>query len=703
MNILGLHIADFSIVIVYILAMLYLGIRAQRKTKNTTDFFMAGRSLGKFYQFFLNFGNSTHADQAAAVSREIYRQGIGGMWIQYLVLFLTPFYWFTALLFRRSRVITLGDFYSERYQSRGLGAAFAAFTLVMAVIGGAAAYMVAGKTMMALTPKPPSAYTVQEKQAIDNFHEYMDLRQKVEKSLPMTETEKTRYETLNDMNKRDELKSMVSYTDPLTFYFIFTALVGVYTMLGGLIAAAFTDAVQGVLIIVFSVMLIPLGLSRIGGFAGLHASVPDYMFNIFGSVKVGEYAWYTIFAMVLANLVSIIASAPLLATAGSAKDEWTARFGILSGMFFKRFLMLFWALTGLVAIALYAGKLHDPDLIWGVMSRDLLVPGALGLMLAGILAANMSSLNSGSVTNSALFIRNLYAPLAPNKSEKHYLNMGRIAILITLVGGIWVATFVGNLLDLFKYFISMPAIFGASIWLGFLWRRVTRWAVILQVIICSLIYAILPNVFQSLQVTNTHPNLIRETNGRYVTIETKALKEDVESGAAKTIGEKIHKQQYLEPTGIFFEKVARQNPNDPNSPRIGLGRFHAEIWVLSWFGLDFSNSTKAQLVAYRFLFDALFPFVLLFLLSYVTKKNDKEVLDYFFAKLHTPVQKTPELEEKLIAEGTQHPEKFEKDKIWKGSNWEILKPGLNDFLGFTISCLFVLVILFLLWLMVNIK
>ncbi|NLP12252.1 sodium:solute symporter family protein, partial [bacterium] len=415
MNILGLHIADFSIVIVYILAMLYLGIRAQRKTKNTTDFFMAGRSLGKFYQFFLNFGNSTHADQAAAVSREIYRQGIGGMWIQYLVLFLTPFYWFTALLFRRSRVITLGDFYSERYQSRGLGAAFAAFTLVMAVIGGAAAYMVAGKTMMALTPKPPSAYTVQEKQAIDHFHEYMDLRQKMEKSLPMTDAEKARYEMLNDMNKRDELKSMVSYTDPVTFYFIFTALVGVYTMLGGLIAAAFTDAVQGVLIIVFSVMLIPLGLSRIGGFAGLHASVPDYMFNIFGSVKVGEYAWYTIFAMVLANLVSIIASAPLLATAGSAKDEWTARFGILSGMFFKRFLMLFWALTGLVAIALYAGKLHDPDLIWGVMSRDLLVPGALGLMLAGILAANMSSLNSGSVTNSALFIRNLYAPLVPNK------------------------------------------------------------------------------------------------------------------------------------------------------------------------------------------------------------------------------------------------------------------------------------------------
>jgi solute:Na+ symporter, SSS family len=699
----GLHLIDIFLVVIYILAMLYLGIRAQRMTKDTTDFFMAGRKLGKFYQFFLNFGNATHADQAAAVSREIYRQGIGGMWIQYLVLFLTPFYWFTALLFRRSRVITLGDFYWERFQSRGLGAAFAGFTLVMAVIGSAAAYMVAGKTMMALTPKEPSAYTVQEQRSVEMFQEYQVLRSRVEKAQTLTNEEKTRYAVLDDLSKRDELKSMVSYTDPLTFYLVFTLLVGVYTIMGGLIAAAFTDAVQGTLIIVFSIMLIPIGLSRIGGFSGLHASVPDYMFNIFGSVKVGEYAWYTIFAMVIANLVSIIASAPLLATAGSAKDEWTARFGILTGMFFKRFLMLFWALTGLIAIALYSGKLHDPDLIWGWMTRDLLAPGALGLMLAGILAANMSSLNSGSVTNAALFIRNLYAPLFPNKSEKHYLLMGRLAILVTLLGGIWVAFFVGNLLDLFKYFISMPAIFGASIWLGFIWRRVTRGAVIWQIIICSIVYAVIPNVFQSMKWATTNPHLTRETNGRYVTIETKALKEDVDAKTAPAVGAIIKKQQYVEPAGIYFEKIARQNPQDPNSTRIGLGRFHAEIWVLSWFGFDFDNTTKAKLVTYRFLFDALFPFLLLFLLSYITKQNDKSALDYFFSKLHTPVQKTAELEEQMINEGTQHPEKFEKDKIWPRSNWEIHKPGKSDFYGFFVSVLFVLLILFLLWLMVNIK
>ena len=146
MKIVGLHYIDFTIVIAYIVFILWLGKRAAERTKDTGDFYLAGRKLGKFYQFFLNFGNSTNADQAMAVSREIYRQGIGGMWIQFLVLFLTPFYWFTTMLFRRSRMVTIGDFFTERFRSQFLGAAFAVFTLVMAFIGGGVGYMVAGKT-----------------------------------------------------------------------------------------------------------------------------------------------------------------------------------------------------------------------------------------------------------------------------------------------------------------------------------------------------------------------------------------------------------------------------------------------------------------------------------------------------------------------------------------------------------------------------
>jgi SSS family solute:Na+ symporter len=154
MTIFGLHWLDFSIILIYLLGMLAMGRWAQKRNKTRSDFYLAGRSLGKFTQFFLNFGASTNADQAVALTREIYRQGIGGMWIQYLVLFLTPFYWFTTAFMRRSRLTTLGDFFAERFKSKFLAAAFAVFTLVMAFIGGGVSYMVAGKTTQALTPKP---------------------------------------------------------------------------------------------------------------------------------------------------------------------------------------------------------------------------------------------------------------------------------------------------------------------------------------------------------------------------------------------------------------------------------------------------------------------------------------------------------------------------------------------------------------------
>ncbi len=701
MTIFGLHWIDFLIVVCFVLTLLWLGRRAGKKTKSTEDFYVAGRRLGKFYQFFLNLGTSTNADQAVVVSREVYRQGIGGMWIQYLVLFLTPFYWFTTAFFRRVRLVTIGDFFTERFKSRFLGGAFAVFTLFMAFLGNGVGYMVAAKTMMALTPKPAEKYTLQEKTRVDLFSEYQDLKARPVEDLTASET--ARYEELNERAKRDELRSFISYTDPFVIYSVYTVIVALYTMMGGFLAAAITDVIQGFLLTTFSLLLIPIGLAKVGGFSGLHASVPDFMFRLFGSAATSEYAWYTILAMVFSNLVSIIAVATGMQTAGSAKNEMTARVGMLGGMFFKRFIMIFWALTGILALALYAGKLHDPDLIWGHMTMDLLFPGAIGLMMAGILAGKMSALAGSSVSYSALFIRNLYQPFVRPKSDRHLINVGRVAIGVTLLGGVGAALFVGNLLDLFKYFISLPAIFGAAIWLGFIWRRLTKWAVIIQVFVCFTVYALVPNIFQSLEWARTREAFLAETKPRLVTVSTAAVVEDVQAGRAGAVGDPIEKEMLSPPAGVFYETVARIDPADPDSPRIGIGRFNAEIWVLSWLGIDFGGFSKAQLNAVRFGFDAFFPFLLLFLLSVVTKPVPRDDLDRFFAKVHTPVQATPEKEREALEKAYADPALYEKRKIWPGSNWEIMKPGWTDILGFGGSWILVGVIVFLLWLVVNIR
>lgn len=700
MYVCGLHIVDVSIIGLYVVVILWLGHRAGRGTKDTGDFFIAGRRLGKFYQFFLNFGTSTDANHAVTVSREIYRQGLGGMWIQYLVLFLTPFYWFTTMLYRRSRLITIGDFFTERFQSPFLGGAFAVFTLVMALVGAGASYMVAAKTMQALTPKDPSQYTLREQAVVNDYREYRELESRL--AFGLGGEEQARYNELHERQKRNELHSFISHVNPIMFYFIYAGIVIAYTVLGGFTAAAITDAIQGVLIIVFSLLLIPIGLREIGGFSGLHARVPDYMFSLFGSVATSDYAWYTILALIVANLVSIVAAAPMMATAGSAKNEITARVGMIGGMFGKRVIMLFWALAGLLAIGLFSGELHDPDLIWGYMTKELLFPGAIGLMLAGVLAASMSTLDAQSVTNAALFIRNLYQPVFKGRSEGHYIFVGRLVIFILLVSGIASALWVDNLLELFKYFITLPAVFGGAIWLAFVWRRLTKWAVIIQVFVCFTLYAVIPNLFQVVDVVRYNPMFLVETEPREVMITTGALEEDVVAGRADYVGQTIRKPHYTKPTGVLFEDVVRENPADAESRRVGRGRFCAEVWVLSWTGIDFTGCSKAQLVATRAAFDALLPFVLLLGVSMLTRPNDKEALDRFYGKLHTPIQPSAELEREAIERAAQHPEIFEKDKILPRSNWEILKPTRLDVIGFGGSWILVGMILILLWFLATI-
>ncbi len=700
MTIMGLHIVDAFLIVLYFVIILWIGKRLHKRMRSTEDYFLAGRKMGKVYQFFLNFGASTDASQAAALSREIYRQGIAGMWIQFLVLFLTPFYWFTAMLYRRSRLTTVGDFYTERFESKSLGASYAIFTIVMALIGSAVGYMVAAKTFIALTPKPTAQYTVEEQLSVEQYNEYRNLRETYLEGR-LADEDQERYEELRSLDSQGKLRSFISYVEPVYFYFIYGSLVCIYVVLGGFAAAAITDLLQGILMIFFSCALIPFGLVAIGGFKGLHALVPEHMFWLFGTETLSEYAWYTIASMAFANLVAIIGVAAGMQVSGSAVNENTARFGIIGGMMFKRFMMIFWALAGLIAVGLYAGQLHDPDLIWGYMTRQLMGPGFIGIMMVGVLAANMSSLDAGSVSLSALFVRQVYMPFRPNETEKHYIFVSRIVIVVMIYGGIGMALYISNLLELFKYFISMPAIFGAPIWLGFTWRRLSRLAVGVQIIVSFIIIAIIPNVFQSWMATRSHEPFLTQTVERQITITTKALGSDVEKGLADHVGQKITKQRVVPAYPIFFDTIARENPDDPNSRLIGYGRFNAELWVISLLGFDFSNFNKAQLVTVRFLFAALFPFALLFLLSYFTKPASKKTLDFFYAKVHTPVQPTPDEDAHTVSDNARNMARFEKRKLFPNTHWEFHKPAKLDYLGFFGTWAMVGVVILILWIVVG--
>jgi SSS family solute:Na+ symporter len=249
----------------------------------------------------------------------------------------------------------------------------------------------------------------------------------------------------------------------------------------------------------------------------------------------------------------------------------------------------------------------------------------------------------------------------------------------------------------------VPAIFGAPIWLGFIWRRLTKRAVILQVAACLTIYALVPTLFSTLDWATHRPAFLAETATRTVLVTISATSDDVVRGRAAAVGQRREERREMPPVAVFFDRVARVDPASADSPKVGLGRFNAEIWVLALLGADFSHFSKPGLLATRFFFDALFPFVLLIGLSYVTAPAPRRLLDRFFVRLHTPVQPTSDAEQAELEAGYANPDRWEPDKLFPGTHWEILKPAASDYVGFFGTCGLVGVVIALLWLMVTLQ
>ena len=176
-------------------------------------------------------------------------------------------------------------------------------------------------------------------------------------------------------------------------------------------------------------MLIPLGWSVVGGLDGMKASLEPFRFSLATPSGIGPW----VIAMLTVNgLVGIMAQPHQLATVGTGRDERTCRVGMFYGNFVKRVCTVGWALVGLIVAAMVAqghgdaAMLGDPENAFGFACRQLLFPGALGLLIASILAANMSTCSAFLVDSGALFTEGLYRQrLAPNRPDRHYLWVGR--------------------------------------------------------------------------------------------------------------------------------------------------------------------------------------------------------------------------------------------------------------------------------------
>ncbi len=697
MKFFGLHWIDSLILVAYIVAVLAIGRKFSHAVKGEGDFFLGGRSLGRWLQFFLSFGNMTDPGQATTTASSVYRQGAGGAWLALITLFLTPYYWFMYVWFRRVRLTTMADLFADRFGSKFLATLYAVTMLLIAIISViAGGNVMALKTLQPLMVKEPAAYTVTEQAMVANYHEFSDLR-KQRQTAALSPQAEARYDTLRDTYNRGELQPYVTYLKPVAFYLVSTSLVAVFIMLGGLKASAVVDAIQAILVVLISLVLIPFGLWKIGGVTALHEKVPAVMFNVFGGDAASEYTWYSIGALLLVQLIGIGGAQHHMAISGSAKDEMAARLGVVTGGFSKRFITIAWAFCGLIAIALFGPNLSDPDQAWGLMTRELLPVGLIGIMITGILGGKIALLGAQCVVLSGLVVKNLYEPLLPGRTEKHYMLVARLAVPVLLAIGVLIGLFLNSVVAILKFAIVLLLVWGVPITLLFVWRRVTEIAVRVQVFATLFLIAIVPWVVSSIPSLAQSPALTVMTRERIITTQVAATAADVAAGQATAVGVMIEKTRRIEPVSVYFEEgIVRADPKDPNSPKTGKGLFRTEVYLLSLVGCDVTQFSAAALLTTRYLVDLMIPIVLIIGVSLLTQPTDPARVARFYVRLKTPVAATLEADAREVEVSYASPTRFDHQKLFPGSSWEFTKWDKHDTLGFIACCALVGVVLLVL-------
>lgn len=588
---LGLEIADWLVLAVYLVAVTAIGIWSFKKVHNMSDYFMGGRRFGKVFMMFFAFGAGTSSEQAVSVVAGTWRAGLAGIWWQFLWLWATPFYWIVAPVMRRMRALTTSDFFEARYDS-STATLYSLFGIIMSITFIAGGLYGSGKMVNALTGGQLDQVTQQMDIEVPQMQWEAENRRFGRGILATVDVglgQELAEEKLPDawraelVNKGERLSDdvRVSVVQPDQEWLItdhgedhtysvkaatiktrgkgeeakeeqvlhlygsgwrllagyelailaMTVMFVTYGLAGGLAAAIVTDFIQGILTITFSFLLLPFVFAKIGGFGSLHSQgdVKAGMFDLVASAEVAKLLGrepITIFFVCMLSLTAltgIVVQPHIMGVCGAGKTEFEGRFGFTFGNFIKRFCTVAWTFTGLACIVWYLGvgsplknsqqaedqatyealvQRVSPDYqnlpeeeqqrvgnidkdfadeLFGRAAYEILptiAPGLVGLLLAALLAAIMSTSDAQMVVASGLFTENIYKRfLVRNRSQKHYLWVGRLSGLIIVLLALILQAGFTDVIDALKVIIKTPALLGISLWVGIVWRGWTPLAV----------------------------------------------------------------------------------------------------------------------------------------------------------------------------------------------------------------------------------
>lgn len=471
-----MHALDWIVIASYFLLLMGFVWWAIRKRKDTADdYFLAGRNLGWFIVGASIFSSNIGSEHLVGLAGSGCTDGVAMAHYELHAWCLLILAWVMVPFYTRSMVFTMPEFLERRFNATARWV-LSIISLVAYVLTKIAVGIFAGGIVFK-TLLPELQITLSEDFVIDSFW----------------------------------IGSV-----------LVIVITGLYTVIGGLRAVAYTETVQTVILVVGSVLVTIYGLKALGGWDELRqapyegsVAEEDYNegFNLWkplvpkdvegtwepvietaeeeGETVVKRQAWYfndnypwlgMLFCAPIIGLWYWCTDQYIVQRALGAPNEQQARRGAICASFLKLLPVFIFIIPGMICFALaakgHAGLDHLVDAnkvaikdncqaAFPLMVQTVLPAGVRGIVVAGLLSALMSSLAGVFNASSTLFTMDLYQKIRPNVSQHQLVWMGRVATTaMVLIGLAWIPVIQGGK-GLYDYLQSVQGYLAPPIFVVF--------------------------------------------------------------------------------------------------------------------------------------------------------------------------------------------------------------------------------------------
>ncbi|MFD0857881.1 sodium:solute symporter [Roseovarius aquimarinus] len=389
---------DYAIVLLYFVGVIAHGIYISRKNKGSDSdgYFLAGRTIPWYLIGFSLFASNMSGSSFVGLMGGAYDNGVvifNYEWTAAFVLIIFAIFILPSYL--RAKVSTVPEYLEVRYDVRSRRA-FSLFTILAIMFIDTAGALYAGGLV------------------ISNVTEYLNL---------------------------------------WTAVAVLALVAGIYTILGGLSAVVVTDTVQAILLIVGAAAIFWIGLDQVGGWQELFTDIDDEKTHLILPASDDFLPWTGLWGVILLGFYYWTINQFVVQRTLGAKTLREGQIGAIFAGFLKIPNLFLMILPGLIALKLYP-DLSTPDLAFPTLAFELMPIGLRGLIMAALIAAIMSSLDSALNSAGTLVTLDFVKPFKPDLEEETYVKIGKVVTGVCMVIGAIYAPMIAGFESLFSYFQS---------------------------------------------------------------------------------------------------------------------------------------------------------------------------------------------------------------------------------------------------------